>query len=103
MTDRTQRGAPRIGGDSRGQAITITVDDRPIDAFLGENVATALLAAGVRAFRSSPRRHAPRRVFCAMGVCQECAVWVDDRTVTACMTPVRAGMRIATKAPGHDV
>ncbi len=31
---------------------------------------------------------------CRRGICDVCAVRIDGKTVTACTTPVRAGMRI---------
>ena len=70
------------------------VDGQPLSAFEGESVAAALLAAGVLYLRSSSRLGQPRGVFCAMGVCQECVVEVDGRTVPACLTPIRDGMEI---------
>ena len=73
---------------------SVIVDGQPLSAFEGESVAAALLAAGVLYLRSSPRLGQPRGVFCAMGVCQECVVEVDGRTVPACLTPIRDGMEI---------
>jgi sarcosine oxidase subunit alpha len=81
----------------RATRFTIFFDGRPIDAFAGETVATALLAASVRQLRSSPRAGTPRGFFCGMGICQECVVVVDGRTVPACLEPVRDGMQIVPK------
>ena len=82
----------------RPTPVTITVDGRPISAFAGESLAAALFAAGIRTLRRSPRAAAPRGMFCLMGVCQECLVWLDGRRVTACEEPVREGMAITTGA-----
>jgi predicted molibdopterin-dependent oxidoreductase YjgC len=91
-------GALRIAhGVTRGPAVTITVDGRPIAAFPGESVATALLAAGIRQLRRSAVLGAPRGPFCLMGVCQDCLVTVDGRAVLGCQVAVVAGMRIATE------
>jgi len=77
--------------------LTLTIDDEPVQAFAGETVATVLLALGRRAFRYTDRFHAPRGLFCGMGVCFDCLVTVDGQpNVRACMTPVRAGMVIET-------
>ncbi len=90
-------GAPRITREVvGGDAVTISVDDRPTTALAGESAATALLAAGVRAFHRSAVRGEPRGPFCMMGVCQECLVEIDGRVAQACMAAVRAGMRIRT-------
>jgi predicted molibdopterin-dependent oxidoreductase YjgC len=32
-----------------------------------------------------------------MGVCQQCAVWIDGVRVEACRTPVRAGLDVRTR------
>lgn len=80
----------------RSATVTIDVDGRPTDAFPGESVATALLAAGVQAFRRTPSG-AARAPFCNMGVCFDCVVTVDGEPgLRACVTPVCAGMRVET-------
>lgn len=80
----------------RGPALQFTVDDQPVDAFAGESVAAALFAAGRRELRQSPRDTAPRGMFCMMGSCQECLVWVGQRLVSACQIPVAAGLAVQT-------
>jgi predicted molibdopterin-dependent oxidoreductase YjgC len=82
------------GSVDRGSAVEVMVDGRAVEAFLGESVAAALYAAGVRELRKSPTAGAPRGMFCLMGVCQECVVRIDGRLVPACQEPVRAGMTI---------
>jgi predicted molibdopterin-dependent oxidoreductase YjgC len=81
----------RIAGVTRGAAVTITVDGRDVPAFVGESVATALWAAGIRRLRSSPGG-APRGMFCGMGVCQECVLEVDGATILACQARVADGL-----------
>lgn len=87
----------RLDGDvRRGQKVTILFDERPLTAYLGESVAAALMAAGVRAFRRTARGGEPRGLFCGMGVCYDCLVVIDgDPGRRACMTEVRDGMRVA--------
>ncbi len=85
-------------GRTRGRKIEILVDGHAETAFAGESVAAALLAAGRRVLRASPRTGAPRGVWCGIGQCFECVVRIDDRPgVRACQTPVRAGMRVDTR------
>jgi predicted molibdopterin-dependent oxidoreductase YjgC len=92
--------APRIAGKVAGDdVVIIAVDARPTTAMVGESVATALLAAGVRAFHPSAVRGEPRGPFCMMGVCQECLVEIDGRVAQACMVAVRADMKIRTMLP----
>jgi D-hydroxyproline dehydrogenase subunit gamma len=85
-----------LGDDlARGPAVEVVIEGRPVTAYLGETVATVLLAEGRLATRRTVGG-APRGVFCGMGVCFDCLVVVDDLPNTrACMTWVRAGMRIA--------
>jgi predicted molibdopterin-dependent oxidoreductase YjgC len=78
----------------RGPAVRFLADGGAIDAFEGESVAAALLAAGRRELRRSPRAGAPRGIFCLMGSCQECLVWVGSRKLPACQVPVEAGLEV---------
>ena len=77
--------------------LTVSVDGEPAEAYPGETVATLLLALGRQTFRHTDHLHAPRGLFCGMGVCFDCLVTVDGQAnVRACMTPVQAGMTIET-------
>jgi D-hydroxyproline dehydrogenase subunit gamma len=83
-------------GVRRPDTVAIEVDGVRVDAYPGESLATALLAAGVRAFRRT-RSNAPRGPVCNMGVCFECVVVVDGEPfMRACATPVREGMQVRT-------
>jgi predicted molibdopterin-dependent oxidoreductase YjgC len=87
-------------GVTRPAPVAIEVDGSRVDVAPGESLAAALLAAGVRTFRRTPSG-APRGPFCNMGVCFDCVVTVDGEScVRACMTAVRAGMRVETGADG---
>ncbi len=84
----------------RGARVTIHVEGQTVEAYEGESVAAALLALRRRTFRITDRGRAPRSYYCGMGVCHDCLVTVDgEPNVRACMTRVRAGMRIETQ-PG---
>ena len=74
--------------------VRFVFDGRPIDAHAGESVAAALLAAGIRQLRASPRAEAPRGAFCWMGLCQECVVVADGVRRPACRLEVQDGMVI---------
>lgn len=85
----------RLGTFERGEPIEFTVDGVATRAYAGETIAAALLAGGVSAFRTTETRGEPRSYYCGMGICFECLVRVDGRqNVRACMTRVRAGMRV---------
>jgi sarcosine oxidase subunit alpha len=83
-------------GVTRGPAATFQFDGRAIQAFAGESVAAALLAAGVRTLRHGPGDGGPRGAFCFMGVCQECVVEVDGARTESCRLPVRDGLKVSS-------
>jgi predicted molibdopterin-dependent oxidoreductase YjgC len=86
----------------RGEALTIEVDGQPVEAFAGETVAAVLLALGHRSFRHTDKEHAPRGLFCGMGICFDCLVTIDGvPNVRACMTPVQAGMVVTTEGGSY--
>jgi D-hydroxyproline dehydrogenase subunit gamma len=85
-------------GVAHGAPFTFTVDGEAIEAYPGETVATALLAAGRRTARRTAHRGAPRGVFCAIGVCHDCRMVVDgEANVRTCLVPARAGMVVQTQ------
>jgi predicted molibdopterin-dependent oxidoreductase YjgC len=66
----------------------------------GENLAGALLVAGVMPFRHTPVSGAPRGPFCMMGACYDCLVQIDGMTAQACMLQVAEGMEITMPTAG---
>jgi predicted molibdopterin-dependent oxidoreductase YjgC len=93
----------RLGPLETRQRLTVHVDGQAVPAFAGESVATVLLALGRQTFRHTDKHHAPRGLFCGMGVCFDCLVTIDGvENVRACMTPVKEGMVIETGGPAHD-
>ena len=81
-------------GVARPAAIAIFVNHRRTDCYPGETLATALLAAGVPAFRRTAS-NAPRAVVCNMGVCFDCLVQVEGQgQVRSCLTLVTPDMRV---------
>lgn len=86
------------GGKGRGKAFKITVDGSTVQAYPGETVAAALMAAGRYALGESLRRKRARGVYCGMGVCYECAMVINGRpNVRACQTKAVPGMNVATQ------
>lgn len=81
-------------GLERGERIEFFWNGERTQAFRGETIAAALLAAGQRRLRSTADGQ-PRGVYCGMGVCFECAVSVNGTAgVRACMTLVETDMRV---------
>lgn len=89
---------PILGEDKRKENVTIIVDGRKIRAIAGEPIAAALMAAGIRVFRKTPKKNQPRGVFCAIGRCTDCVMTVNGiPNVRTCVTPVEDGMVIETQ------
>jgi D-hydroxyproline dehydrogenase subunit gamma len=84
-----------------GPTVRVRFDGRAYDLPAGANLAAALLAAGMRAFRLTPVSGAPRGPFCMMGACFDCLVEINGTTRQACMMEVVEGMEIRT-APGKE-
>ena len=79
-------------------AVPVTIDGVPFTAREGDTVAAALLAAGLRACRTTAVSGAPRAPFCMMGACFECLVEIEGHpNRQACLVLVAPGMRIATQ------
>jgi predicted molibdopterin-dependent oxidoreductase YjgC len=89
-------------GVARGESLRFIVDGEVVQAYRGETIATAMLAAGRRVMRYTPRERRPRGLFCAMGVCFECVVTVDGSgRARSCTTPVAEGMVVSTGRHGR--
>jgi len=95
----------RLRGTARGRAAKIIFNGRSLEAFEGEMLAAALMAAGVVLLRTSPRAGTPRGAFCLMGVCQECLVLIEGKVRQSCMTVVHDGLTAETlpRLPGADM
>jgi hypothetical protein len=94
MSTRIQSGVVRSA------PVDLTVNGVSVTAYEGESLATGLIAYGTLAM-SRDHTGRLRTPFCNMGVCFDCLVLVEDSvtrapptTVRACMTSVRAGLRI---------
>jgi predicted molibdopterin-dependent oxidoreductase YjgC len=77
---------------------TFTFDGQPIVARQGEPLAAALIAAGIRVFRTMPRFGDARGGYCMIGRCSDCLVVVNGvPSVRACVTPVSDGLEVRTQ------
>jgi predicted molibdopterin-dependent oxidoreductase YjgC len=88
---------------SARRTVTFTFDGREVTAEAGQSIAGALLAAGVRSWRTTRLDGAPRGLFCGIGVCFDCLVEVDGRPgMRACLTAANDGDRVTTQqGAGH--
>lgn len=90
-------------GVIRPEAVAVEIDGVSALAHPGETVAVAVLASGALRFRDD-RSNAPRGMFCNMGTCAECTVWIARgsgrwRRLRGCLVPVEPGLRIASSDP----
>jgi 2Fe-2S iron-sulfur cluster protein len=56
----------------------ITFAGRPIPVEPGQTIAAALIAAGIRSWRTTRHDAAPRGLFCGIGACYDCLVTVNN-------------------------
>lgn len=95
-------GGLRVRHVVRGAPVTgLSFDGRPLAAYAGESVAAALWAAGLRPPQAAPDGPPRRTLFCAMGVCQQCVLWIDGRRIESCRVPARDGMEVRSDPPRH--
>ena len=81
--------------EAQASGVPVTIDGQPFAARAGDSVAATMLAAGMKACRTTPVSGAARGPFCMMGVCFDCLVTIDGRpNQQGCLVPVREGMRI---------
>ncbi len=74
------------------------MDGKPIKAYEGESVAAAILATGKRSLRTTSKVHEPRGLYCAIGICFDCVMTIDNiLNIRTCQTIVRNGMEIETQ------
>lgn len=89
---------PILGPLEEAETVTIYFDGKPIEARKGEPIAAALMSAGVASFRTTPKRHEPRGIFCAIGRCTDCMMIVNGKPNTrTCITLVEDGMTVQTQ------
>jgi sarcosine oxidase subunit alpha len=68
---------------------------KPVEAFEGDTVGSALFAAGRRVFSRSFKYHRPRGLVCCSGHCPNCMMQVDGvPNVRVCAEPARSGMQV---------
>lgn len=98
-------GARRIATIDRRERITLRVNQREIEAYRGESVLAALLAAGFWSLSRSAVRGECRGPLCGTGICYDCRVTIDGRPhQRACLVEAAPGMEVAVEEGGgvHD-
>ena len=80
----------------RSTEITFSFDGKPVRAFAGDTIGSALFAAGRRVFSRSFKYHRPRGLLCCSGHCANCQMTVDGQpNVRVCVTPAGEGAAVS--------
>jgi sarcosine oxidase subunit alpha len=79
----------------RDREVTFTYQGKPVRAFEGDTIGSALFASGQRIFSRSFKYHRPRGLLCCSGSCPNCMMTVDGvPNVRVCAEPVREGATV---------
>ncbi|MEP9819823.1 MULTISPECIES: (2Fe-2S)-binding protein [Staphylococcus] len=85
---------PILGKLENQKKVNFTFDNTRIEAFEGDTIASALLAAGYRKIREHEESGNARGIYCNIGHCFECRVQLNDKVVRACITSVQEGISV---------
>lgn len=99
----------RTHADGAPPVRRIEFDGTPVAFTPGQTIGGALAGAGIVSWRTTRRDHAPRGLFCGIGVCFDCLVTVDGvRSQRACLVEACEGQDVrssdpeeALPVPGH--
>jgi predicted molibdopterin-dependent oxidoreductase YjgC len=85
-------------GVDRGQKFEIEVDGEKMTAYEGETIASVLHADGRLTMNYTPKRKAPRGMYCGIGLCYNCIMVIDGVPSTrACQTLATPGCKVKTQ------
>ena len=85
-------------GVEKKESFEIEFDGEKIVAFKGETIASALLAAGKKVFRTTNKKKEPRGFYCGAGICYECRMIVNGRpNIRVCQTMVTPNCKVQTQ------
>ena len=85
----------RLDGIDKGsRKIQFLLDGETIEAYDGDSIASAMIAAGRFGFRKSGNQSV-RGIYCGMGICGECQVLVGKESKRACMEKVADGLVVS--------
>ena len=90
-------GAVRLDkGIQRGEPVQIFLDGKPMTAYKGETIATAIMSADHMVSRTIDSE--PLGVYCNIGICHSCVMTVNGiSNVRICKTLVSEGCRIESQ------
>ena len=82
--------------------VTFSLDGEMVAAFEGETLLAALMSERGWPLRRTERQDNARGMFCGMGVCMDCLVYLEGEGIArACMVFVRQGLVCRTLIPAN--
>jgi len=83
---------------------TFRFGERSVPFREGQTVGAALVAAGIRSWRTTQVEGRPRGLFCGIGICFDCLVVIDGApNQRACLALARADLVVTPQeGTGHD-
>ncbi len=92
MTRLAEQPGERI---DRSRELRFEFAGKPVRAFEGDTIASALFASGQRVFSRSFKYHRPRGLLCCSGTSPNCMMRVDGvPNVRTCVTPLHEGANV---------
>ena len=89
---------------NRAKTVALNINGKPVHAYQGDTVASALYASGIRIFSRSFKYHRSRGLLCVSGQCANCLVTVDGiPNVRACTERVVVTPRTAIESVGTSL
>ncbi|MFN2471019.1 MAG: 2Fe-2S iron-sulfur cluster-binding protein [Gaiellaceae bacterium] len=83
---------------NRERPLAFFFEGKPVRAYEGDTIASALFASGRRVFSRSFKYHRPRGLLCCSGQCPNCLMRVDGvPNVRACTQLAREGMKVRSQ------
>jgi len=75
--------------------ITFSFNGEEFNCESGQSIAAALIAAEHRELRSTRFENEPRSIFCGIGICFDCVVFVDGiANQRSCLVEAKDGMKV---------
>ncbi len=91
-------GEERTSADDNRLSFEFRFNGRPVRAYAGDSIASALVRAGVHVFSRSMKYHRPRGLFCGASRCYSCAMRVNGIPgVRTCATKADSGMVVESE------
>jgi len=76
--------------------VHFTFEGKPCTGYVGETIASALMRAGILLLRRTRNGHQARGYYCGMGICWECAVYIEGiGVVRSCTHSIGDGKAVS--------